>query len=291
MFEEVLLVRSIETRQTRAGDPFLRMTLGDRRQTVPAVFWDAAEIEQGDAVHVRGELTEHERYGRQLKVEAIRHARSDEVDWDALVDGPARPVAELEHELDTLIASVEDGELRALLHRLLDRRYREAPAAKYNHHAYRAGLLEHSVQIAQLASAAAGVFDGIDRDLAVAGALLHDIGKLEAYDDVNGCADLNDAGKLESEIPLGYYRVRRELEDMDVEPRRARALLHVILAHHGCLEHGSPVVPATREAALVHAIDELSGQLGAFDRLRKETVEGERWSRYDRGLGTGVLVA
>ena len=291
MFEDVLLVRSLETRQTRTGDPFLRMTLGDRTQTVPAVLWDTAEIEQGEPVRVRGRLDDHPRYGRQLTVEQIRPAREDEIDWDALIDGPVRPVAELEHELDTLIASVEDPVLQALLHRLLDRRYREAPAAKYNHHAYRCGLLEHSVQIAQLVSAAAGVFDGIDRDLAVAGALLHDVGKLEAYDDVNGCADLNDAGKLESEIPLGYYRVRRELEDTGIDPERARALLHVILAHHGCLEHGSPVVPATREAALVHAIDELSGQLGAFDRLAKESPDGERWSRYDRNLGTGVLVA
>jgi 3'-5' exoribonuclease len=120
----------------------------------------------------------------------------------------------------------------------------------------------------------------------VCGALLHDIGKLEAYDGEQGCTDITDAGKLEGEIPLGYYCVRREIESSPGFPRDlARALLHVILAHHGCLEYGSPVAPGTREAALVHAIDILSGQLGAFDRLEKQTPAGERWSRYDRALG------
>jgi 3'-5' exoribonuclease len=274
--DRVLLVRTVDQRRTREGSPFLRMTLADRSHALPAVLWDADDraitaAEQGAAVHVTGRVTDHPRYGRQLTVDSV--APAADPDWDELLDGPLRPVAELEHDLDTLIASVDDPYLNALLERLLDRRYREIPAAKFNHHAYRSGLLEHSVGIAQLVSAAAAVFYGIDRDLSVTGALLHDIGKLEAYDAVNGCADLTDAGVLEGEIPLGYYRVRREIESIDgFPPELARALLHIILAHHGRLEHGSPVVPGTREAALVHAIDNLSGQLGAFDRREKESA-------------------
>ena len=85
--------------------------------------------------------------------------------------------------------------------------------------------------------------------------------------------------------------MRRAIEAIPGFPAElARSLLHVILAHHGCLEYGSPVVPATREAALVHAIDNLSGQLGAFDRLAKQTAPGERWSRYDRVLGTSAFL-
>jgi 3'-5' exoribonuclease len=295
--DRVLLVRSVEHRHKRDGSPFLRMTLADRSSTLDAVLWDADEravraVEQGAAVHVIGRVDEHPRYGRQLTVDALRRAGETEIDWDELVEGPIRPAAELERDLDTLISSVSEPHLAALLERVLGagtdsgRRYRRVPAAKFNHHAYRCGLLEHSVGIAQLVSAAAAVFGGIDRDLGVTGALLHDIGKLEAYDGANGCSDLTDAGRLEGEIPLGYYRVRREIEAIAGFPHElARALLHVILAHHGCLEHGSPVAPGTREAALVHAIDELSGRLGAFDRLEKEMVPGERWSRYDRALG------
>jgi 3'-5' exoribonuclease len=293
--DRVLLVRSVEQRKTRDGSPFLRMTLGDRDMSLPAVLWDAGGgaidlVRQGAAIHVAGRVGEHARYGRQVTVEAVRRPAETEVRWDELVEGPIRPAAELERDLDTLVGSLDDRHLRALLERLLGRRYREAPAAKFHHHAYRCGLLEHSVGIAQLVSAATAVFAGIDRDLAVCGALLHDIGKLEAYDDVNGCADLTDAGKLEGEIPLGYYRVRREIESLPGFPSElARALLHIILAHHGCLEHGSPVVPGTREAALVHAIDNLSGQMGAFDRLEKATGPGERWSAYDRALGTSAF--
>ena len=287
--DRVLLVRAVERRQTRAGAPFLRLRLGDRAGTLPAVVWDADEAaidlaQPGAPVRVTGRVEEHPRYGRQLTIDTL--AAPADVPWDELRDGPARPVAEIEADLDALIDSVGEEHLHALLTRLLGRRFREAPAAKFNHHAYAHGLLEHSVDVAHMVSAAAALFPGVDRDLAVSGALLHDIGKLEAYESTNGCADLTDAGRLEGEIPLGYFRVRREIEATAGFPAElARALLHVILAHHGCLEHGSPVAPATREAALVHAMDNLSGQMGAFDRLEKETAPGERWSRYDRALG------
>lgn len=204
-----------------------------------------------------------------------------------------RPLGELVEELDVLIASIDDPDLAALLARLLGsdsltgRRYREMPAAKFNHHAYVHGLLEHSLQVAGLVSHAASTFAGIDRDLAVAGALLHDFGKLEAYAAQDGRIDLTDPGRLEGEIALGYYRVRRAIETRPgFPPERARALLHIILSHHGRLEFGSPTVPSTREAALVHAIDNLSGQMGAFDRLEKATEPDQSWSRYDRVLET-----
>ncbi|HEY3019717.1 MAG TPA: HD domain-containing protein [Solirubrobacteraceae bacterium] len=299
--DAVLLVRDVERRHKRDGSPFLRFTLADRSGSVPAVLWDAGgspAVERGDAVRVAGRLDEHPRYGRQVTIDALSRPAAEAVPWAELLDGPARPVSELCEDLERLIASMQDPHLSLLLAALLDPdtptglAYRCAPAAKFNHHAYASGLLEHSVGVAQLVSAAAVMFGGIDRDLAVCGALLHDIGKLEAYASDNGCADLTDAGKLEGEIPLGYYRVRREIEAIAGFPADlARALLHVILAHHGCLEHGSPVAPGTREAALVHAIDNLSGQLGAFDRLEKATAPGERWSRYDRVLGGAAFFA
>jgi 3'-5' exoribonuclease len=296
----VLLVREIERRTKRDGAPYHRLTLADRTASVCAVAWDAdaaPAVEAGNAVRVTGRLSEHPRYGRQVTIDTLSAVRAGEVPWDDLVEEPARSVDELCGDLAALIASVEDPHLSVLLARLLGaespsgQAYRVAPAAKFNHHAYRSGLLEHSVGIAQLVSAAALVFEGIDRDLAVCGALLHDIGKLEAYAGEHGCADLTDAGRLEGEIPLGYYRVRREVESIPGFPRDlAQALLHIILAHHGCLEYGSPVVPGTREAALVHAIDNLSGQLGAFDRLERQTPPGERWSRYDRALGASAFL-
>jgi 3'-5' exoribonuclease len=101
--------------------------------------------------------------------------------------------------------------------------------------------------------------------------------------------DLTDAGRLQGEIPLGYYRVRREIEQIDgFPPALAQAVVHIILSHHGSLAHGSPVVPCTREATLVHFLDNLGGRLGSFDRLEKELPEGASWSGFDRALGGGA---
>ena len=146
--------------------------------------------------------------------------------------------------------------------------------------------------MAQGVSAMAATFPGIDRDVAVTGALLHDIGKLEAYTADPLAIDMTDLGRLQGEIPLGYYRIRRLIEDLPGFPEQlAAAVLHIILSHHGQLEHGSPVVPCTREATLVHMIDNLGGRLGSFDRLEKELPSGERWSRFDRALGGGAYFA
>jgi 3'-5' exoribonuclease len=164
-----------------------------------------------------------------------------------------------------------------------------APAAKHYHQAYRHGLLEHSLSVAQAVSAVSATFAGVDRDVAVTGALLHDIGKLETYALAGEAIELTDVGRLHGEIALGYYRIRRTIEAIEGFPADlAQAVGHIILSHHGTLEHGSPVVPCTREATLVHMIDNLGGRLGSFDRLEKELAPGTRWSSFDRALGGGA---
>ena len=298
--DQVLLVRNHELRQTRAGADYIRLSLADRTGVVTGMVWDDLEhasstARAGEPVRVTGVFSEHPRYGRQVTVRGLR--RPEHVDWDRLTHVPATPVAELERELDTLFDSLHDPDLRALAEALLGadsstgHAFRRAFAAQYNHHAYRSGLLEHSLQVAHAAAATAAILPGIDRDLAVCGALLHDISKLDAYSGDDTAAALNDTGKLIGEIPTGYYTVRRAIDQIPgFPPELAQALLHIILSHHGCLEHGSPVVPMTREALLVHTMDKLSGDLGSFDRLERETQSGEHWSRYDHALGRSVLI-
>jgi 3'-5' exoribonuclease len=294
------VVRERQLRQKKNGDDFLKLVLGDSSGTVAAIAWDRVSecfeaAKPGSVVIVEGRFSIHPQFGRQVKLAKVRVADPSEYDEEELAEGPHKPVALLEEELRELLATVQDRDLAALLARFFGpeteawRRFRDTPAAKHYHQAYRGGLLEHTVSVAQSVSAASSLFPGIDRDVAVTGALLHDIGKTEAYNDDPLAIDLTDAGRLISEIPLGYYRVRREIEEIeDFAPATAQAVLHIILSHHGSLEHGSPVVPCTREAALVHAMDNIGGKLGSFDRLEKELTDGESWSRFDRGIDSAA---
>jgi 3'-5' exoribonuclease len=267
------------------------------------MVWDGVEEMNGECdtgaiVRVAGAFSVHERYGPQLVVKALRTADQDEYEPADLHEGPPVPYEKMAAALQELIDTVQRPELRELLRRLLSpdsevgRRWHDAPAAKYYHQAYRRGLLEHCLSVAQGVSAMAATFPGIDRDVAVTGALLHDIGKVDAYAAVGDAIELTDPGKLLGEIPLGYYTVRREIERIDgFPPETAQAVLHIILSHHGRLEHGSPVVPCTREATLVHMIDNLGGTLGSFDRLEKALADGERWSGFDRGISGSAYFA
>jgi 3'-5' exoribonuclease len=298
----VLLVREVEVRRKRTGGEYLKLVLGDRTGTVHAVMWEggadaATQTPCGQPARVTGRYSVHARYGPQLVIDALHPARDGEYDPRHLLDGPAHDVGQMESDLRALIQTIQDPHLGRLLEDLLGerspvwQRYRVSPAAKYNHEAYRHGLLEHSLIVAQAVSAISATFPGVDRDVAVTGALLHDIGKLEAYTAAPDI-DLTDEGRLQGEIPLGYYRVRRAIERIEgFPPALGQAVLHIILSHHGALEHGSPVVPCTREATLVHMVDNLGGRLGSFDRLEKQLTEGQRWSSFDRVLGAGAFFA
>ncbi|HWB70432.1 MAG TPA: HD domain-containing protein [Solirubrobacterales bacterium] len=292
----VYAVRARELRRKRNGEPWLRMTVGDATGTTEAVCWDDAEVryalcDTGTPVHVSGIFETSERWGSKIKITELRAAEEGEYELDDLAVPSEVSAERLEADLRDLLETVQNAELRELLDLFFApgsekwARFRDAPAAKTYHQAYRHGLLEHTLSVAQAVSAAANFFPGVDREIAVTGALLHDVGKLIAYNDDPLAIDLTDAGRLQGEIPLGYYTVRRAIEDIPgFDPHLAQCVLHIILSHHGSLEHGSPVVPATREAVLVHMIDNLGGRLGSFDRLERQLPEGESWSGFDRAL-------
>jgi 3'-5' exoribonuclease len=300
LLDGVLVVREAELRARRDGAHDLRLVLGDRTGCLPCIVSDDVEPVSeiaiaGTAVHVCGHVQVSARHGTELRLRTLAAAAPGTFDEAALHDGPQRSAALMEADLRELVSTVQDRDLRRLLDAVFGTdaptwtRYRVAPAAKRFHQAYRHGLLEHSLSVAQAVSAISATFGGIDRDVAVTGALLHDIGKLDAYAFDGAAIAMTDAGKLQGEIPLGYYRVRRLIDELaGFDPRTAEAVLHIVLSHHGSLEHGSPVVPCTREATLVHFCDNLGGRLGSFDRLEKELPSGQRWSAFDRAIGSGA---
>jgi 3'-5' exoribonuclease len=152
---QVLLVRELELRTRRAGGEYLKLTIGDRTGSVPAVIWDEVlEARQvcvpGDLVHATGRYCVHPRFGPQLTITALRPARDGEYDPGELVDGPARSPEQMEADLRELLSTVQDSYLQRLLDEVFGEGsatwsiYRDAPAAKRYHQAYRHGLLEHS---------------------------------------------------------------------------------------------------------------------------------------------------
>ncbi len=294
------VVRGRDRRQRKDGSDWLQLMLADRTGRVAAKVWEEVDAAfeccaPGSIVIVEGRFGVHEKYGPSLTVKTVREAGEGEYDHADLLEVAETPIDRLEGDLRELISTVQNPRLRKLLDLFLGEgsriwpRFRDAPAAKHYHQAYRHGLLDHSLSVAQAVSASASAFPGIDRDVAVTGALLHDIGKTRAYNDDPLAIDLTDDGRLIGEIPLGYYMVRRAIESIDgFEPEVARAILHIILSHHGTLENGSPVVPATREATLVHMIDNLGGKLGSFDRIERNLADGEAWSGFDRGLNSSA---
>jgi 3'-5' exoribonuclease len=301
--DSVFVVRERVRRLKRNGDPFLKLRLADATGSCDAVLWDGVDdslpaCAVGSVVRVAGSFSVDERFGATLTVRTLRAATADEYDAGHLRDVPSMPLDQMVGDLRSLIDTIQSPALRRLLQRFFAEgsetwaRWRDAPAAKHYHQAYRHGLLEHCLTVAQAVSAVSATFPGLDRDVAVTGALLHDIGKIEAYETVGDGIELSDAGRLQGEIPLGYHMVRREIERMpEFPPDTAQAVLHIILSHHGALEHGSPVVPCTREATLVHMMDNLGGRLGSFDRIEKALADGEQWSPFDRGISAAAYFA
>src|SRR6185437_8714357 len=207
---QALLVRETE----RHGD-CLKLVLGDRSGSIPVVIADRDEeiCRPGAVVFVTGTVS-----GAEITVRDLREAREGEYVNEELHDGPAHDLDQMETDLRELVATVQNPHLRRLLGAVFADAwpgYRDAPAAKRYHQAYRHGLLEHSLTVAQAVGAISATFQGIDRDVAVTGALLHDIGKLDAYAVEDGAISMSDPGRLHGEIALGYYRVRQTIERLD----------------------------------------------------------------------------
>jgi 3'-5' exoribonuclease len=302
----VLEVRDVMVRTKADQQQFFKFRLGDASGEIQAVLWQfseriAAFAKPGAAVYVKGML-KVDRYGPSIRLQEFRPAEPSEFVIGDLRLTALVPFPELCAMRDGLIRFVEHPGLRSLLQRLLcdgefAQRWCVAPAARVNHEAYRHGLIEHSVVVARDVARQCLSVERIDRDLAVAGALLHDLGKADAYAFEGSTIVMTDRGKLHGEIFLGSARVKDAIAVLNQETNDPAetiseviedALVHIILSHHGALEYGSPVVPCTREAALVHGMDKLHAVLGRFNVLEGVLRSGSSWSGYDDTLGTSA---
>lgn len=296
-----LLATDAAYKTTRTGSEYLELRLSDASGELKGFLWDLKAIE-GDFdaiapdafVRLKGRVEEFQ--GRkQLRVDKIRFAPDAEVgDLSRFFPVSRRDLGEMLQELDGLVASLRDPWLRKLMEDLLihDTARREAfakaPAAKSLHHVYLGGLLEHTLSVAGMASRACEHYQGLNRDMVLCGVLLHDLGKTAelSYQRSFG---YTDAGNLLGHITLETQWVNREIERIQNFPEELRLqILHILLAHHGKLEYGSPVLPKTPEALLVHYLDDLDGKLEGMFRLIEEQSGQGNWSAWSRSLDRPV---
>jgi 3'-5' exoribonuclease len=291
-------VHSLAVARTRSDAPFLRMQLTDCYGSVEARMWEGVEevidvLRPGMYVGIRGRL---ERYQseRQLRVEQIVPLRVELDDLVLFLPRSARPAEHMDAELAAAITSVRDDGLRGLLQALLGaatdtgHAFRLAPAAKQNHHAYLGGLLEHTLSVVRVCDLLAGHYaPALDRDLLIAGALLHDIGKVREIGARAGFP-YTDEGKLLGHILIGLQMVSDAAAGVPaLHPSRLLLLQHLIASHQGRYEWQSPREPRMLEAILLHYADDLDAKLNQAGSLVDAVPAG--WTAYDRNFGRDFL--
>jgi len=295
---EFYLVRSKRNKTTRTNKPFLDLDLADNSGQINAKIWDRADelsalFSRGDVVKVKAKVDEYQG-ARQLKVTDLRPAvESDDIDMDDLVRQSPYDAKEQLAYLGARIGEVEDEDLK----RLLDAFFGDdafvdgllsAPAARNIHHAYQGGLIEHTVKVVKVALLAADeLYPGqVDRDLIVAGAILHDAGKILELDSGAEVGTTRE-GYLLGHITLGARMLLERAGGLDGFPEGLLVELeHILISHHGERDWGSPVVPMTPEAMIVHIADNLDAKTQiVLAAIEDDPNADEEFTQYHRTLG------
>ncbi len=291
--EEIYAVRTVDIRQRRGGGSYLAATLGDRTGEVTALVWQNVDryrgvLESGNVVTIKGQV---QRYNQQLQI-VVRHAEvvpEVSVDEELFLRSSAIDPALLWKRLMDAIEDVGDPDLCRLLSLVfsdpeVEERFRVAPAARSMHHAFRSGLLEHTMSVAAIAGLLAGHY-GLDADLVMAGALLHDLGKIWELE-IGASIEYTDDGRLIGHLPMETLFVEKKISELEDFPRETRRqLLHILLSHHGEYGFGSPRRPKTPEALLVHMADNLDSKMaGMLEAITAEGSGDEAWTPYSRIL-------
>ncbi len=295
----VFLVQAKDIRQKKSGEPYLSLTLGDRTGDVDAKMWDnVSEVmhafERDDFVKVKA-LYQIYQNRPQLTLHKLMKVDEREVDFSDYFPASSRNPDEMFEELRQIIREIGNPHLRALLELMfaderIARMYKLAPAAKVVHHAYLSGLIEHVLSIARLAKLTCAHYGNVDVDLVLAGAILHDIGKIDELTYDRGFGYTTD-GQLLGHILIGVRMIGDKLRELPDFPPKLRTLLeHMILSHHGELEFGSPKVPLFPEALLLHHLDNLDSKMECMRALAQKDRHYEGcWTSYNPSLDRAVL--
>ncbi len=291
---DIFLVARKNLAETKAGKPYLALSLMDRSGEIEARVWDNAAVydshaQVGNYVVVQGTAKS---FRDQLQMGVVFLEQVDALDVIPADFMPAskRPAAEMQAELEAVIASVTDPGLQPLLATIFSgdtlAQFQAAPAAKKMHHAYLGGLLEHTLSVTGLADKLADHYPELDRDILITGALLHDLAKIREFSFAAPPFDYTDQGRLMGHLVIGVDMVRQAAVGVsELSPERLDQVCHLILSHHGRHEFGAPVLPMTQEALLLHHVDDIDAKMNYTNQLREKVSEpGHHWSDYQRPL-------
>lgn len=288
------LIYTCQIRFKKNGEPYLRLVLGDRSGRMEARLWEGGDrisLKEGDFVKFQARV---ENYAGtlQLIIQRIRKTKPQDAeqgfDVSNLVPSTEYDPEEMWDSLTRLInRHTIRPQVRSLLNSVLHRygqEIRTFPAGVEVHHGYRGGYLEHILSVLESVLHFADKHSALDRDLLIAGAVLHDIGKLR---ELSGSVtpSYTVEGRLIGHIVLGRDLVREEASKIsDFPPKLLTLLEHIILSHQGHLEWGSPKRPKIPEAIVLHYIDDLDAKLNRVFRLLRDDQESSEFTRYDRIL-------
>ncbi len=300
-FEGIFLVKEMVRSETRAGKPFLILTVMDNTGELEGRLWESTATQEelckpGAIVQMTGTAQPYKGV-RQLKIDSVK-IPDHEVDRSRFLPSAPGSIGAMTEELQELIKKVKEPFLYKLLDYFFNdpvflKRFQKAPAAKNMHHAYYGGLLEHTLLVARLAESVSALYDSIDSSLLMTGAMLHDIGKTEEFDYSTYPFEYTDRGRLVGHLVIGAEMIQSATENLPGFPEELSVQVqHLILSHHGKYEFGSPSLPMMLESFVLNLIDDLDAKANYINRLADECENpGEyQWSGFQRPLERFLFV-
>jgi 3'-5' exoribonuclease len=273
------------------GAPYLTVKLKDKTGELDGKVWDNAmefdqQFKKGDIIAIEGRANTYKN-SIQISIISLKKCNWEEVEPADYLPVAKGDVAAMYSELLGHLEMVQSKPLRDLLYAFFKAEktaelFKRAPAAKGFHHIYLGGLLEHTLSVVRLLTKIADHYQHLDRDMLIAGGLLHDIGKIYefSYDQL---IEYSDEGRLIGHIVMGVEMIDKEIAALpDFPAQLALELRHIILSHHGEFEFGSPKRPKTMEALAVHYMDDLDAKLNAFQTFTAESTADSDWTNYNR---------
>ena len=282
-YEGFLLVRSAEKRKDVKGNDYVDMNLTDRTGEINCKIWNWDSMEEvpetGNAVKVRGTVQEYN--GRlQLRVEKWRKSTpEDPVDMSLLVPCAPRKPEDMMKEIRETVASFTSEKLRKLTEGMLEAAGGDLnwfPAAQRMHHAERSGLLHHTSDMLRVAKAMLEVYPWMNRDLLLAGVIIHDLGKIDELksDQAGNVTDYTRDGQLLGHLVRGITNLNRVADRLGIQGETVVLLEHMLLSHHGESEYGSPKAPMFPEAEALHWIDIMDARMNTMKSVEDKTPDG-----------------